>query len=1107
MLRIRCLPVLLVLLLALSLLGWQPHVAQAQDSVYYVDNARDDSLTDRANQCNDSSPDTSNCSLRQAIEKATSDQSKSVIRFVIPATPDDEDPNTPPTTGYNGSTQRWTIRPNSALPPLANEGDTTIDGTKDSPVGTPRIVLDGTTASVNDPSDAVGIRIRSANNVVKKLAIVNFNGDSDVSGIGVLITGANVRGNQILGNYIGTLPQTSGTSSNDGAGIRIDGGANNNRIGVDTNGVTGIDQRNIISGNIGDGITLDRAENNFIQGNYVGVGLNPDFSTFPQGNRKNGIQIINSGNNTIGGTSEGLRNTIAANDVDGIKLTDSGTQNNTITGNFIGTNFDGAGVADFGNKSDGVEITNEARNNIVSGTPAVRSVISGNRGYGVLINGINTTGNRILGAFIGLDSGGGPRSNAFGGVRLQNGATRNFIGDSGVGQGNIISGNTNYGISVGSTTGAKTISNDVRSNIIGLNSAGTAAVANGKGGILIDDRSEFIRVGIGGQNIISGNTGPGVVISGTLSFSNRVVGNVIGLKRSAPGAPLTVKEPNTGDGVLVTGGARSTVVGGGNALEGNVIAGNGGDGVNVIGADTVSTTVRFNLIGVTKNDNQFVPDLGNTGNGVHVENGAQQVRILDNSISRNGGKGISLAGTTIGGGENSFPNHDIDPPGGIKLNQARQLSGRVVVTAGLPSACNKCLIQVFAADSVAKDEEGRDKIFETREIAANGAFTFTVPVFPMQLALTATDDKGNTSEFSVFTPNFLGLRILPENGFQQNVSPGQVITYTHTVSNASNIDFTDLKLTTKSSLGWTSVISPNGSFALAAGRERSVTLRLTVPSGDKPNARAGIIDTSVLTVTATNLVTATDSVTDTSTVLEQFVLKIDPLTREGNGIPESTVAYPHKLTNVGNITGTVSLAAVTDLGWTTTVTETNITLGPGKSSDAVVSVTIPRDTATGTKARTNLTITPTSPAQPAILVTDTTTVGLSRAAIIFPNREGEGAANQKISFAHTIQNLSNGKAKFRLTGFSSLGSTVRFVSTTPGITIANDGTFELEATEGRSVLNFFAEVTVSGQAKAGQVDTVTISLTDGGGVVIGGVLDTIRIVRSESIVYLPVVRR
>jgi hypothetical protein len=1103
MLRIRCLPVLLVLLLALSLLGWQPHVAQAQDSVssYFVDSALDtDTPPDITTVCNDQDPNNNNCTLRQAIKRANVDSTDNIITFIIPA--NSADPN----TGYNGSV--WTIRPSSALPPLSEPG-TTIDGTKVSPFGTPQTILDGTTASANDPSNAVGIEINSANNTIQKMVFVNFKGDSANSGIGILISGSEATGNQILSNYIGSIPLTDGSTptNNNSTGIRIDGSASGNRVGVTTSGVAD-GQRNVISGNNGDGITLDRANNNIIQNNYIGVGLSQT-APIPQRNGQNGIQILNgSTGNTIGGTAQNLRNIISSNAVDGVKITGLNTKNNTIAGNYIGTDPNGGGAATFGNENDGIEIANRAQNNIVSGTPAVRTVISGNKAYGVLITGENTTGNKILGALIGLDGGGGAaRANVLGGARIQNAATGNFIGDSGAGQGNVISGNLNYGISVGSTTGAKTISNDVRSNIIGLNSAGTAAVANGKGGILIDDRSEFIRVGIGGQNIISGNTGPGVVISGTLSFSNRVVGNVIGLKRSAPGAPLTVKEPNTGDGVLITNGADGTVVGGGNALEGNVIAGNGGDGVNVIGADTVSTTVRFNLIGVAKNDNQFVPDLGNTGNGVHVENRAQQVRILDNSISRNGGKGISLAGTTIGGGENSFPNHDIDPPGGIKLNQARQLSGRVLVTAGLPSACNKCLIQVFAADPVAKDEEGRDKIFETREIAANGAFTFTVPVFPMQLALTATDDKGNTSEFSVFTPNFLGLRILPENGFQQNVSPGQVITYTHTVSNASNIDFTDLKLTTKSSLGWTSVISPNGSFALAAGRERSVTLRLTVPSGDKPNARAGIIDTSVLTVTATNLVTATDSVTDTSTVLEQFVLKVDPLTREGNGIPESTVAYPHKLTNVGNITGTVSLAAVTDLGWTTTVTETNITLGPGKSSDAVVSVTIPRDTATGTKARTNLTITPTSPAQPAILVTDTTTVGLSRAAIIFPNREGEGAANQKISFAHTIQNLSNGKAKFRLTGFSSLGSTVRFVSTTPGITIANDGTFELEATEGRSVLNFFAEVTVSGQAKAGQVDTVTISLTDGGGVVIGGVLDTIRIVRSESIVYLPVVRR
>ncbi len=74
--------------------------------------------------------------------------------------------------------------------------------------------------------------------------------------------------------------------------------------------------------------------------------------------------LKNSDGNTIGGEGE-ARNVISANDKAGVLLS-SGSANNTITGNFIGT--DEFGLGDLGNGTDGVQIVNGATGNTISGS-------------------------------------------------------------------------------------------------------------------------------------------------------------------------------------------------------------------------------------------------------------------------------------------------------------------------------------------------------------------------------------------------------------------------------------------------------------------------------------------------------------------------------------------------------------------------------------------------------------------------------------------------------------------------------------------------------------------------------------------------------------------
>lgn len=92
-----------------------------------------------------------------------------------------------------------------------------------------------------------------------------------------------------------------------------------------------------------------------------------------------------------------------------------------------------------------------------------RNLISGNL-RGVVINGLNASGNQVLGNYIGTDvTGTLDRGNTFAGVEIV-GAPNNTIGGD---AGNLISGNNRRGVEI---TGNTATGNLVRRNSIHSNS-------------------------------------------------------------------------------------------------------------------------------------------------------------------------------------------------------------------------------------------------------------------------------------------------------------------------------------------------------------------------------------------------------------------------------------------------------------------------------------------------------------------------------------------------------------------------------------------------------------------------------------------------------------
>ena len=155
----------------------------------------------------------------------------------------------------------------------------------------------------------------------------------------------------------------------------------------------------------GDGIEIQSgSDDNIIVGNYIGrlntSGADSGGTTYNDGR---GIYVLGS-NNIIGGTTAADRNVISGNDDYGVRIEGASATGNQVIGNYIGT--DATGTVDIGNTWAGVGI-GDAANNTVGGTSvAERNLISGNNEAGVELWGAGSTGNRVIGNWIGLNQSG-----------------------------------------------------------------------------------------------------------------------------------------------------------------------------------------------------------------------------------------------------------------------------------------------------------------------------------------------------------------------------------------------------------------------------------------------------------------------------------------------------------------------------------------------------------------------------------------------------------------------------------------------------------------------------------------------------------------------------
>ena len=287
---------------------------------------------------------------------------------------------------------------------------------------------------------------------------------------------------------------------------------------------------------------------------------------------------------------------------------------------------------------------------------------------GTVIRGLSITGfpSGFAGIFIGGGFGSRVECNYIGlapdgavapnddGVRVS-GSSNNVIGGNTVATRNVISGNLGTGVSINGPTPTSefgfVLQTTVQGNYIGTDPAGVLDRGNGGNGVQIVNA----QTNVVAANVISGNSGEGVFVSGFRSSGNLIQGNYIGASASGLG-----DLGNDASGVYLRRAGHNSVIG-------NVISGNNGfAGIAICGtpsfcgggADTGQTsseaagnTIKGNIVGLGFDG---AAALGNNGAGVSLDGApgtivGGSVAGESNVISSNGGPGVNIFGTESDG--------------------------------------------------------------------------------------------------------------------------------------------------------------------------------------------------------------------------------------------------------------------------------------------------------------------------------------------------------------------------------------------------------------------------------------------------------------------------
>lgn len=629
--------------------------------------------------------------------------------------------------------------------------------------------------------------------------LLSGNGDSPQSGrfgVGLSITAGHE--NKIFGNYIGTDAAGNVKLRNE-SGVFLAG--IQNQFGGD-----GVGEGNVVSGNGGEpnqfgkcggrGLWLTAlfrdsngelvSYDNLIRGNLIGTNAS---GMSGLGNCNVGISSLGNINTEIGSSAQSGRNTIADNGLDGLYCGFSEYSFELfsgfcfIGGNNIGTNATGSNALpnDWRNQSAGwvlvtgvVWLTPSANDFAILGAPGNTTPNGACTGFCNLISGNASSSVSIVGAVHRTGSGTAViYNNVVGLNRLGTASLPNqsgiytrfnttviggplYDGENFIDGGNVVSGNNaNAIIPQAETPGSFTF---VRGNRVGLATDGLIGIGNGANGagsaainafsaptatVVIGGTVPFSRNFVADQRLANPSpTSSATGIAVSTAGRSEVVGNWVGL--NTQGIPV----PNQGDGIQATGSGEARI-GGTGVGEGNVIKNNGRAGVVVLdfsyqtGGRSERASIRGNTIAF---NGGLAIDLMTAFSGNNYPAGVTPNDCDDSDLGANG--------------QQNFPE---------LFTPVQNQDGTLRIDTILRSSPSRNFTIDYYLNTQADPTnygEGESYLGAINVMTNGNGFVSAAFNTPIQLAptalitATATDENGNTSEFSCIagvchqTPDF-----------------------------------------------------------------------------------------------------------------------------------------------------------------------------------------------------------------------------------------------------------------------------------------------------------------------------------------------------------------
>ena len=250
---------------------------------------------------------------------------------------------------------------------------------------------------------------------------------------------------------------------------------------------------------------------------------------------------------------------------------------------------------------------------------------------------------------------------------------------------------------------------------------------------------------------------------------------------------------------------------------------------------------------------------------------------------------------------------------------------------------------------------------------------------------------------------------LPQTAF---ASPGELVTFTHQVTNTGNFTETFLP-DCRSSLGW--AVSCGTGIQLGLGEAAQSVMSVTIPL----EAISNTVDTLLLTVTAVHDPEIFGTVSDRAIVGLAPGVSLSSGSQVA-GLPGSTVTLTHTVTNTSNFTETILPGCRGDLEWSVSC-GTALELAPNQSAQLLLVVEIPADTISSTVDTIWLTATIEDNPDVFAATLDRVIVASLPAVSLSAGYAQSGLPGAPLTFTHALTNTSNFTATFVLACENALG--------------------------------------------------------------------------------------